>query len=167
MKLFYRLIKKTGLFLILITACTFVHGQIPVKGKVISAEDNQGMPGVYILIKGTEQGIVSGPDGTYNITVRSAEDVLVFRFIGYISQEIAVKNKTTIDVILVSEITALQSVVVMGYSTKKRNEITSAVTTLSSDKLMDVTANDVGTMLQGESLRHTGHQQFRRSGSKF
>jgi TonB-linked SusC/RagA family outer membrane protein len=150
MKLFYQQIKKAGLFLVLITASTFVYGQISVKGKVISAEDNQGMPGVYILIKGTDQGIVSGSDGTYNITVRSAEDVLVFRFIGYNTQEIAVKNKTTIDVVLVPEITSLESVVVMGYSSIKRNEITSAVTTLSSDKLMDVTANDVGTMLQGK-----------------
>lgn len=150
MKLFYRQVKKAGLFLVLITACTFLYGQVPVKGKVISAEDSQGMPGVYILIKGTDQGIVSGSDGTFNITVRSAEDVLVFRFIGYITQEITVKKKTTIDVILVPEITSLESVVVMGYSTKKRNEITSAVTTLSSDKLMDVTANDIGTMLQGK-----------------
>ena len=150
MKLFYRQVKKAGLFLVLITACTFVYGQVPVKGKVISAEDSQGIPGVYILIKGTDQGIVSGSDGTFNITVRSAEDVLVFRFIGYITQEITVKKKTTIDVILVPEITSLESVVVMGYSTKKRNEITSAVTTLSSDKLMDVTANDIGTMLQGK-----------------
>lgn len=150
MKLFYRQVKKAGLFLVLITACTFVYGQVPVKGKVISAEDSQGIPGVYILIKGTDQGIVSGSDGTFNITVRSAEDVLVFRFIGYITQEITVKKKTTIDVILVPEITSLESVVVMGYSSKKRNEITSAVTTLSSDKLMDVTANDIGTMLQGK-----------------
>ncbi len=150
MKLFFRQIKKAGLFLILITAFTSLYGQIPVKGKVISAEDNLGMPGVYILIKGTDQGIVSGPDGTYNITARSAEDVLIFRFIGYITQEIAVKNKTTIDVILVSDITSLESVVVMGYNTKKRNEITSAVTTISSDKLMDVTSSDIGTMLQGK-----------------
>ena len=113
MKLFFRQIKKAGLFLVLITAFTSIYGQLPVKGKVISAEDNLGMPGVYILIKGTDQGIVSGPDGTYNITARSAEDVLVFRFIGYITQEIAVKNKTTIDVILESDITSLESVVVM------------------------------------------------------
>jgi hypothetical protein len=47
MKLFYRQVKKAGLFIALITTCTIVYGQIPVKGKVISAEDNQGMPGVY------------------------------------------------------------------------------------------------------------------------
>ena len=150
MKLFYRQVKKAVLFLVLITAGAVVYGQIAVKGRVISADDNLGMPGVYVLIKGTEQGIISGSDGTYNITVKSAEDVLVFRFLGYITQEIAVKNRTIIDVILEPDITSLESVVVMGYSTKKRNEITSAVTTLSNDKLMDVTTNDIGTMLQGK-----------------
>lgn len=150
MKFIFRQIKKTGLFLVLITACSCLYGQIPVKGKVISAEDSQGMPGVYVLIKGTDRGIVSGSDGTYNITVRSTEDVLVFRFVGYITQEIAVRNRTIIDVVLEPDITSLESVVVMGYSTKKQSEITSAVTTLSNDKLMDVTTDDIGTLLQGK-----------------
>jgi TonB-linked SusC/RagA family outer membrane protein len=150
MKFIFRQIRKTGLFLVLITACASVYGQIPVKGKVISAEDNQGLPGVYVLIKGTGQGAATGSDGTYNITVKSAEDVLVFRFLGYVTQEIAVKNRTTIDVVLQPDITTLESVVVMGYSSKKRSEITSAVTTLSADKFMDVTTNDIGSMLQGK-----------------
>jgi len=150
MKLFYRQVKKTVLFLVLITAGTVVLGQITVKGRVISADDKQGMPGVYILIRGTDQGIISGTDGTYSISVRSSEDVLVFRFLGYVTQEIPVMNRTLIDVVLAPDITSLESVVVMGYSSKKRNEITSAVTTLSSDKLMDVTTNDIGSMLQGK-----------------
>ena len=150
MKLFYRQVKKTVLFLVLITAGTVVLGQITVKGRVISADDKQGMPGVYILIRGTDQGIISGTDGTYSISVRSSEDVLVFRFLGYVTQEIPVMNRTLIDVVLEPDITSLESVIVMGYSSKKRNEITSAVTTLSSDKLMDVTTNDIGSMLQGK-----------------
>jgi len=150
MKFIFRQIRKTGLLLVLITACASVFGQIPVKGKVISAEDNQGLPGVYVLIKGTGQGAATGSDGTYNITVRSADDVLVFRFLGFVTQEIAVKNRTTIDVVMEPDITTLESVVVMGYSSKKRSEITSAVTTLSADKFMDVTTNDIGSMLQGK-----------------
>lgn len=150
MKFIFRQIRKAGLFLVLITACASVYGQIPVKGKVISAEDNQGLPGVYVLIKGTGQGAATGSDGTYNITVRSTEDVLVFRFLGFVTQEIAVKNRTTIDVVMEPDITTLESVVVMGYSSKKRSEITSAVTTLSADKFMDVTTNDIGSMLQGK-----------------
>ena len=150
MKFIFRQIRKTGLLLVLITACASVFGQIPVKGKVISAEDNQGLPGVYVLIKGAGQGAATGSDGTYNITVKSAEDVLVFRFLGFVTQEIAVKNRTTIDVVMEPDITTLESVVVMGYSSKKRSEITSAVTTLSADKFMDVTTNDIGSMLQGK-----------------
>lgn len=150
MKFIFQKIRKTGLFLVLITACASVYGQIPVKGKVISAEDNQGLPGVYVLIKGTGQGAATGSDGTYNITVRSTEDVLVFRFLGYVTQEIVVKNRTAIDVVLEPDITTLESVVVMGYSSKKRSEITSAVTTLSADKFMDVTTNDIGSLLQGK-----------------
>jgi len=150
MNFFYRYLRKGGLFLSIITTCTFVYGQIPVKGKVISAEDNQGMTGVNILIKGTGQGVTTGSDGSYSLSVQKAEDVLVFSFIGYKTQEITVEGKTTINVTLVPDITALEAVVVMGYSSKKRNEITSSVTTISSDKLMDVTSNDVGTMLQGK-----------------
>jgi len=150
MKLFYRQFKKTVLFFILITTGTVVFGQIAIKGRVVSADDKQGMPGVYILIRGTDQGIISGTDGTYSISVRSSEDVLVFRFLGYVTQEIPVMNRTLIDVVMAPDITSLESVVVMGYSSKKRNEITSAVTTLSSDKLMDVTTNDIGSMLQGK-----------------
>lgn len=150
MKFIFRQIRKTVLFLVLITACASVYGQIPVKGKVISAEDNQGLPGVYVLIKGSGQGAATGSDGTYNITVRSTEDVLVFRFLGFVTQEIAVKNRTIIDVVLEPDLTTLESVIVMGYSSKKRSEITSAVTTLSADKFMDVTTNDIGSLLQGK-----------------
>ena len=150
MKLSYPQIKKAWLLLLLLTAFTGVYGQISVKGRVISADDNQRMPEVYILVKGTNLGVVSGSDGTYNITVRSTEDVLIFRFVGYVTQEVVVGNRSTIDVTMEPDIKSLESVVVMGYSSKRRSEITSAVTTLSSDKMMDVTSNDIGTMLQGK-----------------
>jgi TonB-linked SusC/RagA family outer membrane protein len=145
-----RQFKKAGLFLCVITTCNFAYGQIPVKGKVISADDNQPMTGVNITIKGTGKGVVSGTDGSFNISASKADDVLVFSFIGFKSQEVTVGNRSTINVTLESDIVAMESVVVMGYSTKKRNEITSAVSTVSSDKLMDVTSNDIGTMLQGK-----------------
>ena len=66
------------------------------------------------------------------------------------TQEVKVGNKTIFEIRMEPQVNALESVVVMGYSNKKRNEITSAVTTVSSDKLMDVTSNDIGTMLQGK-----------------
>ncbi len=145
-----RQLKKAGLLLFVITTCNFAYGQIPVKGKVISAEDNQGMTGVNITIKGTGKGVVTGADGSYTISASKTDDVLVFSFIGFKSQEVTVGARSAINVTLEPDIVAIESVVVMGYSTKKRNEITSAVTTVSSDKLMDVTSPDIGTMLQGK-----------------
>ena len=150
MKLFYLQLRKAGLFLVLLSACTFAYGQIPLKGKVISSENNQGMAGVNITIKGTTLGAISGSDGTFSISARTKEDLLVFSFIGFITKEIVVGDKTYIDVSLDPDIEEIETVVVMGYSTKKRNEITSAVSTVSSDKLLDVTSNDIGTMLQGK-----------------
>ena len=88
MKFLYRQLKKAGLLSVLMAICSFAYGQIPVKGKVISSEDNQAMAGVNILIKGTGKGVVTGPDGSYNISVPRAEDILVFSFIGYKTQGI-------------------------------------------------------------------------------
>jgi TonB-linked SusC/RagA family outer membrane protein len=150
MNVLYRQLRRAGLLLVLLTTCSGLFGQITVKGKVISSEDSQPMPGVNILLKGVGQGVVTGPDGSYSISVPGAQSVLVFSFIGYKSQEITVGGRTKIDVTLSPDIIAIESVVVMGYSTKKRTEITSAVSTVSADKLMDVTSNDIGSMLQGK-----------------
>src|SRR5512133_549260 len=135
---------------LMIAGFTCVYGQITVKGQVVSSEDNQGLPGVNILVKGTNQGVVTDMNGNYTIGVRNEADVLVFSYVGYNTEEVTVGSQQTINIGMIPNITSLESVVVMGYSSKKRNEITSAVTTVSSDKLMDVTANDIGSMLQGK-----------------
>lgn len=131
-------------------ASIIVSGQISVRGKVISADDKSVLPGVNIIIKGTTLGTFTGSDGSFAITVRKKEDVLVFTSVGYNPQEVPVGDRTYLEIIMVPQINELETVVVMGYSNKKRNEITSAVTTVSSDKLMDVTSSDIGTMLQGK-----------------
>jgi len=150
MKVIYLQFRKVWLFLAMIAAYASAYGQVTVSGKVVGADDNQGMPGVNITIRGTNQGVITGNDGTYSIAVRNTEDVLVFSYIGYSTEEEQVGSRTSIDVILVQDIRELETVIVMGYSTKKRSEITSAVATVSSEKLMDVTTNDIGTMLQGK-----------------
>jgi len=142
--------RKLGLLLLLIGIAASVSGQITVKGKVISADDNSLMPGVNVTVKGTTNGTMTGADGTFTLTVARKDDVLSFSYVGYTTLELNVGEKTTFEIRLSAKVNELESVVVMGYSNKKRNEITSAVTTVSSDKLMDVTSNDIGTMLQGK-----------------
>lgn len=150
MKFIKRQLRKAGLLFLMMAASSFVNGQIPVKGKVISSEDNQAMPGVNVVVKGSGKGTVTSLDGTYNINVTAAGDILVFSFIGFKPQEVAVGTSNTINIMLVPDVISIEPVVVMGYSTKRKNEITSAVSTVTSDKLMDVTSNDIGTMLQGK-----------------
>jgi TonB-linked SusC/RagA family outer membrane protein len=150
MKLFFIQCKKILLLLLMITAFGTVSGQIPVTGHVTSTDEKAAMPAVNVTFKGTTVGTVTAADGSFSISVRKKEDILVFSFIGYSTQEVKVGNKTIFEIRMEPQVNALESVVVMGYSNKKRNEITSAVTTVSSDKLMDVTSNDIGTMLQGK-----------------
>lgn len=139
-----------GIILALFCMVSSTFAQTVIRGKVTDKTSGQTLPGVTIQIKGTNQGTITDPNGNYSIPVKSANDVLVFSFIGYTTQETVVGTKKSIDVELAVNVVSLEELVVMGYSTKKRTEITSAVTTLTSDKLMDVTTNDIGSMLQGK-----------------
>jgi len=142
--------RMLGMMLALFCLTSSTFAQIVIKGRVTDESNNQTLPGVSVAIKGTTLGTITDVDGNYSITVRSANDILVFSFIGYTPKDITVGPQTKIDVALTVNVVTLDELVVMGYSSKKRTEITSAVTTLSSDKLMDVTSNDIGTMLQGK-----------------
>lgn len=146
-------LRKTRILWVLIAFCCLTapsFAQSIVKGRVTDAGNSQTLPGVNVFVKGTSVGSTTDLDGNYTISIKSPDDMIVFRFVGYSSQEIKVGDQTKIDVSLSADIVNLDELVVMGYSSKTRNEITSAVTTVSSEKLMDVTANDIGTMLQGK-----------------
>ncbi len=142
--------RMLGMILALLCLVSSTFAQTAVKGRVTDESNNQTLPGVNVSIKGTNLGTVTDADGNYSINVRSAADLLVFTFIGYGMQEIKVGNQSRIDVSLVSESQNIEGVVVMGYSSKKRTEISSAVTVLSNDKLKDATTGNVANMLQGK-----------------
>src|SRR5258706_10416455 len=93
--------------------------QSNVKGKV-TGEDGLGLPGVNVLVKGTTQGTVTDADGNYsmNLPSQGEEIVLMFSFIGYVSQEQSLQGRTVIDVKLVSDIKELGEVIVVGYGTQ-------------------------------------------------
>ncbi len=142
--------RMLGMILAMLCLVSSTFAQTVVKGRVTDESNNQTLPGVSVAIRGTTLGTITDINGDFSLTVRSANDVLVFSYIGYTPKEITVGAQTNIDVALTMNVVTLDELVVMGYSSKKRTEITSAVTTLSSDKLLDVTSNDVGTMLQGK-----------------
>ncbi len=123
--------------------------QQSVSGKVTAADDGSGIPGVNILEKGTSNGTVSDSDGNYRISV-GANATLVFSFVGYTTQEVSVGSQSSVNVSLQSDVTALSEVVVVGYGTQEKREITSSVTSVKSEDFNKGTINDPAQLLQGK-----------------
>jgi len=140
----------TLLMIILLFALTgYLNGQTIITGKVTSALENEQLPGVSVIIKGTSTGISTDTEGNFSIKANTS-DVLVFSYLGYLREEVLVGNQKIINISLSPDIKVMEQVVVMGYSSRKRSEITSAVTTVTSEQLQGVTSNNIETMLQGK-----------------
>lgn len=124
--------QRTTLLAWLLIAMSFTSQaqDVNVSGKVADGKGN-GLPGVSITVKGTAKGTNSDLDGNYSISTPSGS-VLVFSFIGFASQEIAIGNQSKIDVTLSDDIKSLEEVVVVGYGTAKRKDVTGTVTSVSS-----------------------------------
>lgn len=121
-----------------------------ITGTIRSADDNQAFPGVSVVVKGTTHGTVSDTDGNFRIDVPSSESVLVFSAIGYRTTEIAVGNQSTIDVLLESDITSLAEVVLIGYGTQKKADVTASVATMKTDQLSERPLTRVDQALVGQ-----------------
>jgi TonB-linked SusC/RagA family outer membrane protein len=122
-----------------------------VTGKVASQDDGSGIPGVNVLVKGTTTGAITDADGGYSVSVPGNDAILVFSFIGYTSQEVSVGSRNTVDVRLAPDVKALEEVVVTGYTTQQKKDITSAVAVVSPKDLLAVAATSVQQQLQGRA----------------
>lgn len=141
------LITFSLLFLWVYTA----HGQQnTVSGKILD-ENEQGLPGVSVFVKGTTTGTISDIDGNYRINVSGSNATLVFSFVGFATKEVPVGNQSTIDVSLEPDLTELSEVVVVGYGTKRKEELTGSVNVVSSEQLQQVPAPSFQEALQGNS----------------
>ncbi len=141
--------KLLPLWLLLLAG--MAHAQVTVKGTVSSSGDNLPLPGVTVLVKGTTTGVATNGDGTYSITVPSSESVLVYSFIGYKPQEVLVGNQTTIDLTLEEDMASLDEVVVVGYGTMKKRDMSSAQVSVSSEEIERTVNTTVEQALQGRA----------------
>lgn len=106
------------------------------------------LPGVSILVKGTNQGTTTDNDGRFSLAAPS-DAVLVVSFIGYVTQEVAVGNRTTIDLSLQPDVEALQEVVITGYTTQDRRDVIGAVSTVKAEDLTVIPSGNIEQQLQG------------------
>ena len=123
---------------------------IAVTGRVTSSDDPDGLPGVNVIVKGTTQGTVTDIDGNYKIDVPSGESALVFSSVGYQKEEVAVGNRTVIDMVLSPDIKALQEIVVVGYGEQKKVTLTGSVGSIKSEDLTLRPVANTTELLQGQ-----------------
>jgi TonB-linked SusC/RagA family outer membrane protein len=128
-----------------------VQQNITITGKVTSAEDKLGIPGVNVNVKGGTAGVSTDIDGNYSISVPSTDAVLVFTGIGFKTQEIRVGSQKAINVVMGTDVSSLEEVVVVGYGTQKKATLTGAVEVVSSKAFEDRAVTNVGLALQGQT----------------
>ena len=121
---------------------------ITVSGRVVD-EKNNGLPGVTVVVKGSTKGSTTDEQGDFRIAVPNPQAVLVFSFVGYETKEVAVGNRTTLNVSLGAGDQTLNEVVVVGYGSQLKKEITGAVQTVSAQEIKDLPVSQIGQKLQG------------------
>ncbi len=121
---------------------------ITVGGRVTS-ENGEGIPGVNVLLKGTTTGTTTTAEGTYSLEVPDGTGTLVFSFIGYVTQEVPVNNRTSINVNLLPDVKSLTEVVVVGYGTQEKKDLTGSVSSLDSKTIADRQSIQLSDALQG------------------
>ena len=113
-------------------------------------DNGETMPGVNVVIKGTTNGVITDTDGSFSINIANRDVVLLFSFIGYQTQEISVGNQTVIKVVLNEDTREIDEVVVVGFVTQKKINLTGSVSSVQMDRVLgDRPVVSLGTVLQG------------------
>lgn len=120
-----------------------------VTGRVTSSEDGSGLPGVNVVLKGTTIGSITDTDGNYRISVPSTGGTLVFSFVGFVSQELEIGNRSVVDVQLASDVTQLSEVVVTGYGVQEKRTLSGSIASVKGDVLENLPVQSVDRGIQG------------------
>ncbi|BAX81046.1 SusC/RagA family TonB-linked outer membrane protein [Labilibaculum antarcticum] len=146
------LLKSSMLLLMVFCNVAIIFGQNPnaeITGK-ITDPTGFGIPGVNISLKGTTVGTVSDIDGNYSI-LASSENVIVYSFIGYTTQEILVADQTTINIVMLEDAIGMDEVVVVGYGVQKKSLVTGSISSIKSEDIQNVPVSRADQAIQGKT----------------
>lgn len=147
-------------FFLLAGKIAIAQNQLQVQGTILDAT-GEPLPGASVLVKGTSIGTVSDLDGNYTLNA-SSDAVLVFSFVGFLTQEIAVNNQTQINVTLSEDTADLDEFVVVGYGLQRKSDLTGSISSLKTEEINRLPTSDVTQSLQG---RVSGVQVTSNSGA--
>jgi TonB-dependent starch-binding outer membrane protein SusC len=138
-------------FLSMVLSSSLIFAQEKTITGKVTAEGEGPLPGVNVTVQGTTIGAITDLNGGYSIKVPSTASVLVFSSIGYTTKQVVVGTQNVVDMVLQSDVTALSEVVVTGYTSQRRKDLTGSVGTVESAKLTAVPVTNVSNALQGRS----------------
>ena len=139
-----------GVLVMLLSGQLIAQG-LRISGRVTSSGDGQPLPGVNVQLKGTINGASTDANGNYSLTVPSGSGTLVLTSIGIVTQEVAIGSRSVINVQMVEAINELAQVVVTGYNTTQRKDITGAITSVSPEKFKNIPVASFDQALQGQA----------------
>lgn len=143
--------KKLALVLLLVSsAVSLTLAQRTISGKVID-ESGESLIGATVLVKGTTTGTVTDIDGNYSIRVLEGSNTLEFSYTGYATKEVEIGSSNILDVTMSTDIAQLSEVIVVGYNSVKKSDMTSSVTTVTGEKLQAQPIGSIDNLLQGQS----------------
>ena len=133
-----------------------------VKGTVTTPETNEPLPGVSIILKSTQRGTTTDVNGKFQLDVPDENATLIFSFVGYLSQEISVGNRTDLSIVLAPDTKALDEIVVVGYGTQKKSTLTGAIAAVKGSDIAENPvpniSNSIAGRVAGVSMRPNGGQ---------
>ncbi|SHM16463.1 SusC/RagA family TonB-linked outer membrane protein [Chitinophaga sp. CF418] len=138
-----------SLWMLLLSLVAFSQSRI-ITGKVTETPGNTPLPGVTVQVKGSTKGTQTGPDGSYKLEAPQGATTLIFTFVGYKREELPITASGTTNVSLSADVTALKDVVVVGYGTQKKSEVTSAVTSITAEDFRQSGARNALDLVQGK-----------------
>src|SRR5690606_29412025 len=127
-------------------------------------QDGEPLIGVNIQIKGTATGTITDFDGTYTLENVDENEILVFSYIGFQSQEVAVEGRSVIDVVLLPDAQLLDEVVVIGYGTVKKSDLTGSVASINAERFQNQPVTQVSEMLTGTVAGFSSNQSTSAAG---
>lgn len=146
--------KKVQFFLVCAFGLVFASSawaQQTVSGTVTAADDGSPLPNVTVLVQGTTTGTATNAEGEYELTVPSGNNVLVFSSVGFETREVEINGRSTINVQLSADVAQLEDVVVVGFGTQSRRNVTSSISSVGEEELENIQLNTLENALQGSA----------------
>lgn len=140
-----------GFALCFLTIASVLAQSKTITGRVTSADEPEGVPGASVVVKGTTQGTNTDLDGSYSLQVPNDASTLVFSFVGYLTKEVTVGSSSVIDVVMDIDVQSLSEIVVTGYGTQERRDITGSVTSINNASIENLVSPSFDSQLAGRA----------------